>query len=488
MSDAPAPTGAGDSLEPADTAQAGSSRRASEADVGRPVGQGRSMGVPPSPARPASYAAAAAAASPASASPSRAPRRSSGASHGLQSMGVQTDRATSRQQPHIRAASMTPPRRRTSDTPGGAPSGPQTHRGPPPMMHRLSGTGLGDGGHPRADPDAARGNASMGDPTRASGLGGDGMPHASLQIDDIRSISRESVSRMVAVHQLNFTSMQQRSSGSGTTAATQQPVPHVATEASIPQLGTGCRQRRSSGSMIASADPAAPQSAARKLVPQLSLETMHQPRTCVEGASAAKQAFPTSLAQQLVPRLSIGSVQRQGQESITTTGATRSMATRAEPTSERPMSAGSAHSCSSSSSTPSSDESRGRPTQISYGNRTSIQAASGVPRLCLDMSQLPRNLRAAPAAPMDSNVALTRSGAQTSRLHRTSGSSGSGSSQGDASDGRPLTARTERRSLNPFACLLRMSGAANSRAKNAGAKGMVPAQLPCPSSCQHEQC
>ena len=291
ISHAPAPTEAGDSVIPADTPQAGNSRRPSEADVGHPVGQSRSLGVPPSPARPASYAAAAAASSPASSSPSRVPRRSSGTGHGLQSMGGQTDRATSRQQPHIRAASMTPPRRRTSDTPGGAPSGPQTHRGPLPAMHRLSGKGSGDGGLPRAVPDIGHGNATMGVPMRASGSGSDDVsrPHVSLQTDDIRSTSGESVSRMVAVPQLNFGSMQQQTSGSGTTSATQQPVPDAADKESTPQLSIGSRQRRSSGSMIASAEPAGPAVSCQKAGPAAE-PWIHAPASLWSGGRLSSKA------------------------------------------------------------------------------------------------------------------------------------------------------------------------------------------------------
>ena len=63
----------------------------------------------------------------------------------------------------------------------------------------------------------------------------------------------------------------------------------------------------------------------------------------------------------------------------------------------------------------------------------------------------------------------------TSRMHRTSSSG----SQGEAGDERPLTMRAERpRSLNPFACLLKMAGSANARPRNLSSRSSSSGRAP----------
>ncbi|KAK9834786.1 hypothetical protein WJX74_010479 [Apatococcus lobatus] len=405
----------------------------------------RLLGIPSSPARPSSYAAAAAAAASASSSPAKVPRRSSGASPGIRAVGGQTERTAGRQQPPLRAASMTPPRRRTSGScADAAPSGAQTHRGAPPAMHRLSGSGSADVSRPVANAES--------DPSRAS-----------VNVVKIGSSHAGNAFKADLVAQMHERVAARRPSQEIVSRATK-----------VPQLNFGPMQQPSSEAMFTPAAMATlPNSAAQKLVPHLSLGSMQQPSSEAMIASAAKQMPANAVIHKLVPRLSIGEMQQQGRAAVTRPGGDRVVSTSIESGSERPLSAGSARSYSSSSTHPSSDESRGRSSGNSGGNPAFAQAASRIPRLQLDMSQLPGNLSAVPAVPTESHAPPSRSGALTSRLYRTSGSSGSGSSQGDASDGRPLTARMEKKSRNPFACLLRMSGAANLRSKHAGAKDVT---------------
>ena len=422
-------------VAPVPPATQASSQAASDAGLSAAM-----SGSTPAKAKPASYAAAAASPGPNPASPPRV----SGSSPG----GPKPLRAQSRngsQNQLNRAASRTPPRRRSSDRSGdksGGAGGAQTHRGG--QMHPMH---------------------------RISDIGAAAAPSGPAP-------SAISINRTVSAGRLQ--SMQR-----------------------ISDIGAANAPVAASGPVPAAS--AIPASRAASSARQPSRDVPFGGESSVVAAAASSSSNITestnitvSSRVPKVPQLNMASVAPFQPPAAKMQG-TRGLLSGSEDHSDRSGSGGSGRSLSSSSSNPSSDEARARPPRASIlPEPRQVSQTSKIPRLRLDMSQLQRGNPTGPigvpvraggpaqgipplalgtkggslesqtlaqtlrpganARPGDA-LPQARVGALTSRLHRISSS---GSQDTEESDGRPLTARTERsRNMNPFTCLMRLAGAAN---------------------------
>ncbi len=402
---------------PRRTATHGSGQAASDAFL--PASSGLETPVStPSKAKPATYAAAAASPGP---NPAKPPRVAGGSPAGPKNLRAQT-RPAGQNQPH-RAASMTPPRRRSSDLSGGA-SGASTHRGAPHPTHRHSGSG--DASNPaievssaiavpvsRAVPPMRR---PTGDTARQGGTSAakQGETNATASSSNVAGMGR--APRVPQLNMAPITAMQHSSGRLAGMAGGHDICKGLPSgpETTSDRPGSGSSARSTSSSS------SAPSSDRARSRPSLRNPKEDHP-------SLPNSNMPQSRQAATIPRLRLNMSQVQS----------------------------------------------GRNPDGSITG-ADVSALAGGPGFEGASNTHNASLRAGPSPIPVEGQAQTKAAAGTSRLHRVSGSG----SQGDGEDVRPLTTRTERsRSINPFTCLLRMAGAANVRPK-ASARPSPAGKLP----------